>query len=102
MAKKRVHEIAKAHGLPSKTVLDALQKDGHDIATASSSVDEGVANRLIEAKGAELKSAAKSDGGTTPAPAKAPKTTGATAPADNAGGDAPARPQSAPARPVRP
>ncbi|MDO9408563.1 translation initiation factor IF-2 N-terminal domain-containing protein, partial [Patulibacter sp.] len=105
MAKKRVHEIAKAHGLPSKTVLDALQADGHDIATASSSVDESVAVRLIQAKGAELKSSAATDeaAGT---PAK-PETT--TSPAAAGGSDAPAAKPTpaaaaapAPARPVRP
>ncbi|MEV4419721.1 translation initiation factor IF-2 N-terminal domain-containing protein, partial [Patulibacter sp. NPDC049589] len=93
MAKKRVHEIAKAHGLPSKTVLDALQADGHDIATASSSVDEGVAVRLIQAKGSELKSSAATD----EAPGTPAKPETATAPAAVAPTPAAAAKPAAPA-----
>ena len=40
MAKKRVHEIAKEKGIPSKEVLAILQKAGFDVKAAASSVDE--------------------------------------------------------------
>src|SRR5262245_4667331 len=40
MAKKRVHEIAKEKGIPSKEVLQILQKAGLDVKAAASSVDE--------------------------------------------------------------
>jgi translation initiation factor IF-2 len=40
MAKKRVHEIAKEKGMPSKEVLAILQKAGFDVKAAASSVDE--------------------------------------------------------------
>jgi translation initiation factor IF-2 len=112
MAKKRVHEIAKAHGLSSKAVLDALQADGVDVATASSSVDEAAVERLIKTQGKKLEGAAKAEPASgTPAP----KTTGASAPTKSAGGATPARPVRPPApgekpaapqrpvaRPVRP
>src|SRR3954468_14513291 len=40
MAKKRVHEIAKQRGMPSKEVIAILQKAGLDVKTAAQSVDE--------------------------------------------------------------
>jgi translation initiation factor IF-2 len=40
MAKKRVHEIAKEKGIPSKEVLAKLQAAGFDVKAAASSVDE--------------------------------------------------------------
>ncbi len=40
MAKKRVHEIAKERGIPSKEVLATLQAAGLDVKAAASSVDE--------------------------------------------------------------
>src|SRR3954466_399917 len=40
MAKKRVHEIAKEKGIPSKEVLAVLQEAGLDVKAAASSVDE--------------------------------------------------------------
>ena len=40
MAKKRVHEIAKERGIPSKEVLAILQAAGLDVKAAASSVDE--------------------------------------------------------------
>ncbi|MEX1142397.1 MAG: translation initiation factor IF-2 [Thermoleophilaceae bacterium] len=41
MAKKRVHEIAKERGIPSKEVIAKLQAAGLDVKAAASSVDEG-------------------------------------------------------------
>ena len=40
MAKKRVHEIAKERGIPSKEVIAKLQAVGLDVKAAASSVDE--------------------------------------------------------------
>ncbi|MFA4928346.1 MAG: translation initiation factor IF-2 N-terminal domain-containing protein, partial [Patulibacter sp.] len=114
MAKKRVHEIAKAHGLSSKAVLDALQADGVDVATASSSVDETAVERLIKTQGSKLQAPAKAD--EAPGTPARPKTSGAPAPAKTAGGAtagrpvrppapgtaAKAAPQRPAARPVRP
>jgi translation initiation factor IF-2 len=41
MAKKRVHEIAKEKGIPSKEVIAKLQAAGLNVKAAASSVDEG-------------------------------------------------------------
>src|ERR687897_304056 len=40
MAKKRVHEIAKERGIPSKEVIAKLQAAGLNVKAAASSVDE--------------------------------------------------------------
>ncbi len=44
---KRVHEIAKAAGIPAKDVLTKLKAAGVDVKAASSSVDEQVAARVL-------------------------------------------------------
>jgi translation initiation factor IF-2 len=49
MAKKRVHEIAKAQGLTSKEVLAALQAAGIEATAAASSVEEDTALRVLAA-----------------------------------------------------
>ncbi len=64
MAKKRVHELAKERDIPSKDVLAALQKAGLEVTTASSSVDETEAAKVL-GNGASA----------TNAPAKAKKAT---------------------------
>jgi translation initiation factor IF-2 len=70
MAKKRVHEIAKERGIPSKEVLAVLQKAGLDVKAAASSVDESDVERAFS-NGADAPKKAPSDGATKPA-AKAP------------------------------
>ncbi len=82
MAKKRVHEIAKAQGLESKEVLAALKNAGIEAKAAASSVEEADALKAIQA--------AKGNGGAA-APAKpaAPK-------------EAPAKPAAAPQAPGKP
>jgi translation initiation factor IF-2 len=84
VAKKRVHEIAKAEGLSSKELLAALKSAGVEAKAAASSVEEADARKAI--------AAAKGDGGTTAtktapkAEAKAkPKQTKAEAALKNAG-----------------
>ena len=92
MAKKRVHEIAKAQGLTSKELLGALAAAGIEAKAAASSVEES------EALAALAK--AKGDGGAT-APAEAPA---AAAPAAEKASGAPAAKAAAPAgakKPVR-
>jgi translation initiation factor IF-2 len=90
VAKKRVHEIAKAQGLESKDVLTALKNAGIEAKAAASSVDEADALKAIQA--------AKGNGGAAAAPAEAKK------PATSAGGkETPATPaptQQAAAKPT--
>ena len=49
MAKKRVHEIAKAQGVSCKEVLAALKAAGVEAKAAASSVEEGDALKAIAA-----------------------------------------------------
>jgi translation initiation factor IF-2 len=72
VAKKRVHEIAKAHDLSSKEVLAALKAAGVEAKAAASNVDEDAAAKAISAargNGAKAGTAASK----SPAPAAAPK-----------------------------
>ncbi len=85
MAKKRVHEIAKAQGLESKEVLAALKSAGIEAKAAASSVEEADALKAIQA--------AKGNGGAAAAPTEAKKPA-PSAPAK----EAPAKP--APAQPA--
>ncbi len=55
MAKKRVHEIAKAKGVESKELLAALKKAGVEAKTASSSVDESEALKALGDRAAPAK-----------------------------------------------
>src|SRR5690348_17901151 len=72
MAKKRVHEIAKERGIPSKEVLAVLQRAGLDVKAAASSVDESDVERAFS-NGADAPKAAASDGAEkAAAEAKAP------------------------------
>ena len=87
MAKKRVHEIAKAQNVSSKEVLAALKAAGIDAKAAASNVDEESALKAVEA--------AKGNGGkvTTPTPKPAPPKTAPT----KGGGSAAKQPTAAPA-----
>jgi translation initiation factor IF-2 len=107
VAKKRVHEIAKAHDLSSKEVLAALKAAGVDAKVAASNVDEDAAAKAISAargNGAKLGTAASK----SPAQAAAPQQVPAAAkkPAAAPGGApkaaAPAPKASASSKPVRP
>jgi translation initiation factor IF-2 len=66
VAKKRVHEIAKAQGLSSKEVLAALKGAGIEAKAAASSVEEADAVKAIQA--------AKGDGGAATATKPKPPT----------------------------
>jgi translation initiation factor IF-2 len=87
---KRVHQIAKEHGLATKEVLARLQAGGLEVKAASSSVDEDAARRVL----------ADGDGAAREAAAVTPK----QAPGDGArarSGDAPARKRSEPSAQAR-
>ncbi|MGH2889765.1 MAG: translation initiation factor IF-2 N-terminal domain-containing protein, partial [Solirubrobacteraceae bacterium] len=45
--KKRVHEIAKEHGMPAKDLLARLREAGVEVKAASSSVEEATAARVL-------------------------------------------------------
>jgi len=66
MSKRRVHEIAKEHGLSSKELLEKLRAAGIDAKAAASSVEESAALKALGSDGA---APASTNGG--PAPAKA-------------------------------
>ncbi|MFL5901719.1 MAG: translation initiation factor IF-2 [Solirubrobacterales bacterium] len=91
MAKKRVHEIAKAQGLQSKEVLAALKSAGIEAKAAASSVEEADALKAIQA--------AKGDGGAAVATEEKPKPAAkAEAPAKAAtASEPPAKPAAKPA-----
>jgi translation initiation factor IF-2 len=81
VAKKRIHEIAKAQGLSSKELLAALKAAGVEAKAAASSVEEDAALKAI--------AAAKGDGAAAPQPKAAPKQT-----------EAPAKPAATQAKPA--
>ena len=111
MARKRVHEIAKAQGLTSKEVLAALQAAGIEAKAAASSVEEAEALKALEAANggaAAAPAAAKpktAEKKSKPAAAK-PAAKAKAAPAAANGGDGAAKPaaeaQAKPVRPVQP
>jgi translation initiation factor IF-2 len=79
VAKKRVHEIAKARGVSSKELLAALKAAGVEAKAAASSVEEADALKALDGA---------NGGGSAPAEAKAPAAKPAAEPA-------PANPQAA-------
>ncbi|MBN9622326.1 MAG: translation initiation factor IF-2, partial [Actinobacteria bacterium] len=88
MAKKRVHEIAKANNVSSKEVLAALKAAGIEAKAAASNVDEADAQRALAA-------AANGGGGTaTQAPPKAKEAPAEGAPAAQAEAAAKAAPKA--------
>jgi translation initiation factor IF-2 len=95
VAKKRVHEIAKAQGVSSKELLAALKAAGVEAKAAASSVEEGDALKAI--------SAAKGNGGAEAKKAPAPEAAKPAAPqatAKAAPQQPAAKPTAAPKRPA--
>jgi len=94
MAKKRVHEIAKERGMPSKEVLTVLQAAGLNVKAAASSVDEKDIemafdpNREAKAAAAAAAAAAAESGNGAQAAGTSPGVTAA----------APQAPDASPAR----
>ncbi len=99
MARKRVHEIAKAQGLTSKDVLAALNAAGIEAKAAASSVEE--ADALQALKTADGGAPAPAEPAKEAAPKAAPPAATAEKPAPAAanGGEA-AKPAPTPARPA--
>jgi translation initiation factor IF-2 len=89
MSKKRVHEIAKEHGVSSKELLEKLKAAGVEAKAAASSVEESAALKALGVSGAS------SNGGSAAAPAPQPKPAAAPPPAK-----APAPDSERPAAPV--
>ncbi|HEV7481552.1 MAG TPA: translation initiation factor IF-2, partial [Solirubrobacterales bacterium] len=104
MAKKRVHEIAKAHDLSSKEVLAALKAAGVDAKVAASNVDEDAAAKAISAARGNGAKIGTPESKSPAAPKQAPAAAAASKPAA-APASAPkaAAPKAAPStKPVRP
>ncbi len=105
MSKKRVHEIAKEHGLTSKELLEKLAAAGVQAKAAASSVEESAALQALGLDGASNGSA---NGAATAPPAKeaptAPAATQQAAPARQpaAAPPQPKAPAPAPAKPATP
>jgi translation initiation factor IF-2 len=76
MSKKRVHEIAKEHGLSSKELLERLQAAGVAAKAAASSVEEADALRVLASDGATA-TATTTATATKPATMAAPPSNGA-------------------------
>jgi translation initiation factor IF-2 len=111
VAKKRVHEIAKAQGVSSKELLAALKAAGIEAKAAASSVEEADALKAIAAaKGnggaeAQAKPPAEKKAVTKPPPAKsdgAAKAAAAAAAKPNQPAAAPPASPKAPAKPATP
>jgi translation initiation factor IF-2 len=94
VAKKRVHEIAKAQGLQSKEVLAALKSAGIEAKAAASSVEEADALKAIQA--------AKGDGGAAVATEEKPKAAAKPAATPEPAAKPAAKPPAASKGPVRP
>jgi translation initiation factor IF-2 len=84
VARKRVHEIAKANGITSKELLAALKAAGIEAKAAQSSVEEAEAAAALKANGA--------NGDAPAAPAKAAAAPTKPAPKPAAAKPAPAKP----------
>ncbi|MCA1690071.1 MAG: translation initiation factor IF-2 N-terminal domain-containing protein, partial [Actinobacteria bacterium] len=93
MAKKRVHELAKEHGMSSKDVLAKLTAAGIEVKAPASAVDEAQARAALTGNGAAR--AAQAATAAAAAAASAPVATGRLA-------DPPAPPASAPVPGARP
>ncbi len=105
MAKKRVHEIAKAQGVSSKELLAALQAAGVEAKAAASSVEEADALKAIAAAKGNGGAGAKAPAQAAPAqaaPAAKAETAAPAKPAAAAPAAKPAAPKSTSTKPVRP
>ncbi len=102
MAKKRVHEIAKAQGVSSKELLAALKKAGIEAKAAASSVEEGDALKALGSNGGSAAATKpKAEAKPAPAPVKTaaqpPPPQGDGKPAAQAAPPAKEAPKAAPA-----
>jgi translation initiation factor IF-2 len=99
MSKKRVHEIAKEHGLSSKELLERLQAAGVPAKAAASSVEEADALRVLTDNGAAATATTTATTTKPPAATATPPTNGAaTSPTASAPtAQSPSTAQAAPA-----
>ena len=98
MAKKRVHEIAKASNVSSKEVLAALKAAGINAKAAASNVDEDAAMKAVEAakgNGGSVSLAPAKEAAPAAAPAAKAAAPSAPAPEQAAAKSAPAAPKAA-------
>jgi translation initiation factor IF-2 len=102
VARKRVHEIAKAQGVTSKELLAALNAAGIDAKAAASSVEETDALAAMSAAKGDGGARTASDGGASPGQADGEKASPPSAAAREAPAKAAAKGSSASKRPVRP
>ena len=98
MSKKRVHEIAKEHGLSSKELLEKLKAAGIEAKAAASSVEE---TAVLSVLGGSAPQAEASPNGAPASPPAAPADA-APAAAEPAGGAPPAQAQDAGTSPAAP
>jgi translation initiation factor IF-2 len=90
MSKKRVHEIAKEQGIPSKELLERLRAAGVEVKAVASSIEEAVALRALHGESAVAPSTGSATAqAVATAPADAPPhastaTPAATPPAERA------------------
>jgi translation initiation factor IF-2 len=101
MARKRVHEIAKAQGLTSKEVLAALKAAGIEAKAAASSVEEEEALKALTAAEKGDGAAAKANGADAKAAAKKTAKPGASKPAAKSDGKSDGKAAPASKTPVR-
>jgi translation initiation factor IF-2 len=95
---KRVHEIAKERGIPTKEVLAKLKAAGVEVTAASSSVDEQLAGRVLSNGGNGTASAPATESANAPKARTAP-TTLRRVRIDSGSGGSPSR-QAAPRKPA--
>ena len=82
---KRVHQIAKEHGLSAKEVLSRLQAAGFDVKAASSSIDEADAVRVLGNGGAPGNGDAPARSSAPAAPNAAPSASSSAATGEGRG-----------------
>ena len=102
MAKKRVHEIAKAQGVSSKELLAALKAAGVEAKAAASSVEEDDALKAIAAAKGNGGGAAKKAAAAKPAPKAEKPASPAQAPPQQQAKPAAAKGPQTSTKPVRP
>src|SRR4051794_22309989 len=103
MAKKRIHEIAKEQGIPSKDLLDKLQAAGLDVKAAASSVEEADVLRAIGGTPGAAGNGAPAPTSTPPAESASQPPAARRQPAPGPQGrGAPLRPPEGRGQPVRP
>jgi translation initiation factor IF-2 len=92
MSKKRVHEIAKEHGLSSKELLEKLKAAGVEAKAAASSVEESVALKVLDGGASASSSSSNGAPAASVGVAERPAATQAASPAPDGSASAAAQP----------